>query len=303
MVPATGGSRAKARTNDRGITGGATTAEYRGGRTMVTAALQHDGDRFVLGAPLGRGSTAVVYRARSTTRGELAIKLLHEHVSRSALARRRLANEAKIVAAVPSPHAPNLIACGVDGSQPFLAMERFESRTLRDELKRVGAMGPDEARTFLVSACEAVEAIHAAGFAHLDLKPTHLFVGSPDVRLVDFGSACANGEPPSATGSGTPAYMSPERLEARLESPARADVWALGVVAFECLAGCRPFSGASRSQLVAQVLRGRIPRVGEVVPRLAGSGLEQAIVRALSRDPEQRYDTCAAFGRALADEG
>jgi eukaryotic-like serine/threonine-protein kinase len=250
--------------------------------------------RFELGATLGRGSSAVVYRARSS-HGDLAIKVLHPALARSALARRRLAAEAQVLKALPPSHGPALVEGHADAEQPFLAMERVTGESLRSRLDRVGSLSATEAVTLIAAACQALQAVHDAGFAHLDIKPAHLFVASGRVRLIDFGSACGQRRTQTTASSGTPSYMSPERIARALEAPIVADVWSLGAVAFECLAGCRPFSGATRSQLIAQVLRGHIPRIGEVVPHLSGTPVERCIQRALSRQPERRFRDCATM--------
>ncbi len=261
--------------------------------------LQCRGEPLALGPALGCGSTAVVYQARAAGL-DLAVKVLHQDVARSAGARQRLAAEARIVGALPPPHVPALVDARVDVPRPYIAMERIAGQTLRAQLHRDGPLSPEACALWVTRMCAALEAIHGAGYAHLDIKPAHIFVTRDNVRLVDFGSADDGSQPASIASSGTPSYISPERLRCGAASPVAADLWALGVVTFECLTGCRPFSGVTRALLLAQVLHGRIPAVGELVGGLAGSAVERVVARALCRTPSERFESCSAFADSFA---
>jgi serine/threonine-protein kinase len=179
-------------------------------------------------------------------------------------------------------------------------MELVDGQPLSALLRPGSPMDPDVARDLMAQAATALGAAHAAGIVHRDVKPGNLIV-TPDrrVKVTDFGIArAAEAIPLTQTGQvmGTPQYLSPEQAEGRGVSPA-SDVYSLGVVAFECLAGRRPFAADSPVATALAHVRQPVPDLPEHVP----ADLAAVVRRSMAKDPAQRYDDGSAFAAALRD--
>ncbi|WP_139979738.1 protein kinase domain-containing protein [Nocardioides litoris] len=270
-----------------------------------------DGGRYRLDSRIATGGMGEVWRATDTTLGrQVAVKLLKAEYADDATFRARFETEARHAAALHHPGIAAVFDFGeraaTDGSgtpRPYLVMELVEGQPLSS---LIGAnsggrdLDPRALRDLLIQTGEALGAAHRAGIVHRDVKPANLMV-TPDgrVKVTDFGIArAADGVGITRTGAvmGTPQYLSPEQAEGR-PATAASDVYALGIVAFECLAGYRPFDKESS---VATALA----HVREPVPQLPSSvepDLASVITRALSKDPAERYADGAAFAAALRD--
>ena len=247
---------------------------------------------------IGDGGMGTVWEAEQDhPRRRVALKTIHPHkVSRSA--RRRFRFEAQAMGSLLHPGIPQVYAAGDDGGRLFLAMEKVEGQPL-DAWVRATKPPPRQIVERMIRICEAVHHAHLRGIVHRDLKPANILVmpdGQP--KVLDFGIAQALDGGKSARVSGTPAYMSPEQL---LGGPVdvRTDVWSLGAVLFELLAGRGPLQveGLTTSKLMWAVTSQPIPRLGEVAPAYAGD-LDAIVGRALERDVDRRYGSA----RQLADE-
>lgn len=244
-------------------------------------------EEFVIGSTLGRGSSATVYGAKSLTRGcDVALKVLHATPTKTA--QRCLAREAQLATSVCSKRVPKVLHTMGRDATSFIAMERLAGRTLEQHIAEHGPLGLSEVTRVLSGACAAIRDVHAAGFAHRDIKPANIFLlDDGDIKIIDFGSACELGA--LDTWTGTPMYMSPERMAGGARVNTTSDVWSIGVVAFECLTAQRPFSGNTLAQLAAQVMYGRIPAVSELAPHLRGSDVDLWCHQALQRDCAMRF--------------
>ncbi len=270
--------------------------------TSDFAALGQDlTARYALGALLGKGGFGSVHRARDLAAGrDVAIKLL---TTTSGGAVDRFLREAAVAATLEHPHLIKVHAAGLHGGRAAIVYELVEGETFSSATRTL----PPRARAELVrDAARAVGHAHARGVVHRDLKPDNLLVGRDGrVRVADFGLVWHEGaEQLTRTGAilGTPAYMAPELFESgeRVRASAAADVWALGVVLYEALAGRSPFAATDLIALMGQVQHAPIARPRSVDPSV-DRALEAVCLRALDRDPARRFADAEALAQALDD--
>jgi serine/threonine-protein kinase len=178
-----------------------------------------------------------------------------------------------------------------------LPLPPLEGETLSARLLRVGKLTPRETAALLEQVGRAVTKSHAAGIVHRDLKPDNLLItadaGAETVKLLDFGVATTptpHVDSLTATGDllGTPYYMSPEQAEGTRRVDHRSDLWALGVIAFECLLGRRPFQGQSFSEVILAICKGAPPIPSSLGP--VPAGFDAWFARACAKDPESRFE-------------
>jgi serine/threonine-protein kinase len=266
--------------------------------------------RYRLGQPLGSGGMAEVYDAMDERlERPVAVKLLRADLSGEPALRQRFEVEARSAARLVHPNVVGVFDTGELGDRPYIVMERLPGATLADRL-REGRMDEPGTRRLASEVLGALAAAHAAGIVHRDIKPSNiLWARDGSVKVADFGIAkglepLLDAQTGDLTGTnlviGTPAYLAPERLAGERATPS-SDLWSLGAVLYEALAGVRPFSRATalipdpeRPEPVPLDVR----RPG-VDPRLAA-----AIERALARYPERRFgsavEMAAAAGLSLA---
>jgi len=247
---------------------------------------------------LGHGGMGSVFEAHdSILDRSVALKFL----PRALDDRARLLEEARAASALDHPSIGIVYELGEQASgHSFIAMASYSGGTLRDRL-RGGPLTVEEAVRIGVQVAGALDAAHARGILHRDVKPENLlFDESGRIKLVDFGLARVTGEVdrPWATG-GTMAYMSPEQLEGG-PVDGRSDLWSLGVVLFEMLTGERPFRGRDRGALVQSIREGHPPDPRALRPTL-DPALARVVLRALSRDPGDRFPTGKALSGGLKD--
>lgn len=252
---------------------------------------------------LGKGGMGVVYRAVHKELGrQVALKMVRGEGAADSPEGLRFLAEAAAVAAVNHPHVVAVYEYGRAGDQPFMVLELCGGGTLSQKLKAVGRMDPKAAAEVMAKIAEGVGAAHAAGIVHRDLKPGNvLFDDKGEPKVSDFGLAKRGvGTDLTQTNAvmGTPAYMSPEqaRGQTKFVGPP-ADVWALGVMLFECLTGQRPFTAQSQMDLLQQVIYADPPAVRSVVKALP-KDLDQIVRKCLSKVPHERYATA----NELADD-
>ncbi|MGZ3424372.1 MAG: serine/threonine-protein kinase [Polyangiales bacterium] len=250
---------------------------------------QRIGDRYRVERVLGEGGSAVVWAAHDHESGEdVAVKLLKEaHADR----RLRFTREARAAMAITHPSVVRIRDVGNDGDVPYLVMDLLRGETLDQRLSR-GALPVSTFANLFSRVISAVGAAHALGIVHRDLKPANIFLLPGDeVRVLDFGLAklTTSNEPSSVTETGdrlgTPRYMSPEQVQGRRDVDHRSDVWSLGILFHEALAGEHPIPRDTVAQTFDRITRGALPRIEKPgVP----SDLVEITQRMLSRDRSAR---------------
>jgi serine/threonine-protein kinase len=257
---------------------------------------------------LGQGGMGIVLAATHLQLEEqVAIKLLHAHASTPDVVSRFL-REAKASLRIRSEHVVRVMDVGtLDDGAPYIVMEYLDGRDLAAELAVRRALGIEETIDHVVQACAALAEAHQQGIVHRDLKPANLFLtrradGSTCVKVVDFGISKILGNSTSATRTGgilgSPLYMSPEQLTSAKDVDGRSDVWALGVILYELLAGAPPFLGEDLPQICVAILQAPLPPLGAYRGDLP-PGLEGIIARCLERDRSNRFQSVTDLGRAL----
>jgi len=261
--------------------------------------------RYQLEERLGSGGMAVVYRAQDLMLERyVAIKILRESYSTDAEFKQRFHQEAKAAANLSHPNIITIHDFGFDAGRLFIIMEYVPGTDLKSLLQRRGKFPVDETINLMIQACAGIGYAHRAGLIHCDIKPHNMII-TPDKRLkvTDFGiaRALASIQPEEKTDIvwGSPQYFSPEQAAGNAPSPA-SDVYSLGVVMYEMLAGQLPFNASSAPDLAKlhrQALPPAIHRFNPAVPR----SLEQIIIKVLSKEPSARYRTADQLGRVLVN--
>jgi serine/threonine protein kinase len=201
---------------------------------------------------IGRGSTGAVYLAEGSDGGQVALKVLIPELAQDPRFRERFLREAEIAAALDEPHVVPTIAMGDDDGILYLVMRYVDGLDLRETLKREGPLPAERAVDLVGQVASALDAAHALGLVHRDVKPGNVLLTSTDTGehayLCDFGLAKHLSSVNSLTGErafvGTIAYIAPEQIEGAAID-ARADVYSLGCMLFECLTGEAPFTRES----------------------------------------------------------
>jgi eukaryotic-like serine/threonine-protein kinase len=252
---------------------------------------------------LGRGGMGVVYRATDRASGDVvALKILLEGRAKAV---ERFAREATVLAALDHPGIVRYRTHGVTrAGEPYLAMEWLDGETLSSRLKR-GRLSVDEALSLATQVAAALAVAHARGVVHRDLKPSNLFLVGGDiaqVKVLDFGIAHLGGAARmTRTGAllGTPGYMAPEQARSEASLTPAADIFALGCVLFEALAGRPAFEGPNALAVLAKLVFEAAPRLDVHCPD-APPALAALVARMLAKDPEARPADGGALAAALA---
>jgi len=264
-------------------------------------------ERYVLGAILGEGAVGCVYAAFDTALGiDVAVKVMHEiHVSSRAMLD-RFAQEANISARMLSPHIVKVLGRAVTRSgAPCIVYEQLEGETLASYIARHGALLLAETQEIIKQVARALARVHALGIVHRDVKPDNIFITTqPDghalVKLLDFGVA-ESSKPVNARRQvvGTPEYMAPEIVFGTSALDARVDIYALGVVAFECLTGGTPFKGERMMDVFAALQRGQRASLSQLRPDISVE-MDEWMDCALQPDPYWRFATVKELSLSLA---
>ena len=271
------------------------------------------GGRYQLQQLLGRGGMGRVYAATDTKHGVVvALKLMHTHLGQVKEAQRRFRNEASALHRLRSDYVARLYDFGHHEGSPYLVMEYVPGHDLTRELTQRGTLPWHEAHALIDQVCLALDAVHAAGLVHRDLKPRNIVVshdtGQLMAKVVDFGlSKLALGAPKgtpitrSGTTVGSLHYMAPEQAIGSARVDARADVFSVGCILYFLLVGEPPFSqralaraGRTGNALTFSSVHHRRPDVPDYV--------DEVLRVALSPDPDHRFRTIGALRMALASD-
>ena len=256
-------------------------------------------ERYRLDSRIATGGMGEVWRASDTRLGRtVAVKLLKPEYADDATFRTRFTSEAQHAAALHHPGVAAVYDYGGGDSTPYLVMELVDGQPLSALIAPDRPMDPEVVRDLMAQAADAIGAAHAAGIVHRDVKPANLLV-TPDrrVKITDFGIArAAEGMALTQTGQvmGTPQYLSPEQAQGGTATPA-SDVYSLGVVAYECLVGRRPFVGETPVATALAHLREPVPELPPEIP----SDLAGVVRRAMSKDPADRFADASALAAAF----
>jgi serine/threonine protein kinase len=252
---------------------------------------------------LGRGGMGNVYRAHDTLTDRIvALKVLPAHLAGDPVFQQRFRREAHAAAALSEPHVVPIHGYGEIDGQLYLDMRLIDGEDLGTVLSgAVGPLAPERAVSIVEQVAAALDAAHAVGLVHRDVKPSNIFIAAKDfVYLIDFGIARTTTETGLTTvGStlGTMAYMAPERFKSGQSDP-RSDVYALTCVLHECLTGSRPYSGDSLEQQLAGHLVEPPPRPSALNPKLP-KGFDDVVVKGMAKDPDNRYQSAGELADAV----
>jgi len=259
---------------------------------------------------LGRGGMGVVYEAEhGMTRRRVAVKVLHAHHRQTGDAAKRFINEAQAAGRIQHPNVVEVLDAGEDSDQSlYLVLELLQGHDLATLLMRQRRIDVADTITIIAQVLQALAIAHAQGIIHRDIKPENIFLtrsvtGEQHVKILDFGISKAinpgDGQALNVTQTnttvGTPHYMSPEQARGERNLDARADLWAAGVVLYECLAGRVPFDGESYNDQIVKVITEPHPSLSQFDVPLE---LSRIVDRALEKDRTKRYTNASEM---LAD--
>jgi len=275
---------------------------------LQPGTLVRDGLRLV--RELGSGAMGSVWVAQHEQLGtEVAVKFIHRDLDRGGgVVRARLQREAKAAAQIRSPHAVKVFDAGVMPDHgPYIVMEKLEGISLGEHIARVGRLSLRDTAEVVAQVGQALHEAHQRDIIHRDIKPDNIFLVRGQNRIyakvVDFG--LAKSEKWSGSGKltnpedmvGTPAYLSRETILAQ-QIDHRVDLWALAIVAYECLTGEMPFDGASMALICVAICDGKFTPPSAIVPEVPAS-VDAFFARAFALLPEDRYPTAENMALAL----
>lgn len=268
---------------------------------------RHPADSYVgpyaIEQELGRGSYGVVYLARRDPDApHVALKVHLAPEDAEGLA--RFQRESVLASRLDHPGIVGALESGFHGRHPWVATEYVEGETLRERLKR-GPLDAEETRRLANALAESLAYAHEQGVIHRDLKPANVILSTPDgsPRILDFGLAHDDQAVKSLTRTGdmigSPYYMSPEQLVDSKHVDARSDIYAVGVILYECLAGQRPFEGSTAHEIFLAIRRGRPPSLRPRAPQ-ADAALVSVVEQAMAFAPDDRYRSARDLARAVS---
>src|SRR5215213_8667931 len=254
---------------------------------------------------VGEGAMGAVYLAEEVSTGRrVALKLLAPALARDERFRERFLRETEFAASLEHPHIVRTLESGEEAGTLYLAMARIEGSDLRELLRAEGRLEPERAVDLVEQIAQALDAAHRSGLGHRDVKPGNILVaggpGAEHAYVCDFGVSRHVSSVSSLTGDrgfvGTIDYVPPEQIEGgRIDG--RADVYSLGCVLYECLAGARPFDRESELSVVFAHLNEPPPRLTVVRPDLPAAW-DRVFETALAKSPGERYATCGELVKA-----
>ncbi|HEY7332017.1 MAG TPA: serine/threonine-protein kinase [Candidatus Limnocylindria bacterium] len=258
------------------------------------------GGRFRIERELARGGMATVYRAvDERLERPVAVKVLAAPYAEQPAFVERFLAEARVAASFSHPNLAHVYDSGSDGDSHFLVLELLERhRSLRVELGERGRLAPLAAVGVALDVLAGLEPLHAHGLVHCDVKPGNVMIGADGTKLIDFGIARPlDGPVAGATSIGSLHAMSPEQLRGDGLGPS-SDLFAVGVLLYECLTGTVPFPGATPDEVAAAHGRGPVAPPSHLAPEVA-ERLDDVVAQALRVDPARRFASAPAMATAL----
>lgn len=274
---------------------------------VVTPGAAHDvaealAARYEVLDTLGEGGMGMVYRVRDRETGEiLALKLLRPEIARDPAMMERFKNEIRLAHRITHKNVCRIYDFNRVGDLAYFTMEYVDGESLRAWLRRVGKLTPERTMDLARQIAAGLIEAHAQGVIHRDLKPDNVMLGRDGlVKLLDFGIARAVGHDTATarTIMGTPEYMAPEQSQGKAVDQ-RVDLYALGLILYECLTGRRAFSGATPVEVALRQLKERPVPPRKFLPATPPH-LETIVLRCLEKEPARRYASAAEIQRALA---
>ena len=262
---------------------------------------------YAVRALIGEGGTSTVYHAEHPAHGAVALKVLREKLRHDVTAVARFLREAKYGTRVTHPNVVRTIEIGEAGGLHFLAIEWAPGEILEKYAKRRAPFPGNEVSEIIAQIASAVQAAHSAGIVHRDLKPDNVMYdpGTHQVKLLDFGIAFETDSAPEERLTragffvGTLMYVAPEAISGALVTP-QADQFSLATIAYYLLSGCHPYTARSPREMFTQLLSQPPIPLNKAKPGLKfPAAVETAVMRALTRDPTQRFPNVLDFARAL----
>jgi len=282
---------------------------------MLLSPGQQFGNKYRIVRLLGEGSMGAVYEGENVPiRRRVAIKVLHAGVTQHKDTVQRFEREAQAAGRIGSEHIVEVLDLGElpDGSR-YLVMELLEGMTLADRIRERGRLTPEEAGPIAHELLGGLAAAHDKGIIHRDLKPANVFLvqargGQPDfVKILDFGVSkfsVLNAEEASMTRTGavlgTPFYMSPEQAKGERAIDPRSDLYAVGVILYECVTGQVPFHAETFNELLFKIVLESPPPAESFVPDLDPS-FAAILRKSMDREPVARFQTALEFQQAIGD--
>jgi serine/threonine-protein kinase len=254
---------------------------------------------------LGKGGMGVVYRAEHEHLARVvALKLLTPQLAESAGFRERFQREARLAASLDHPNVVAVYDAGESNGTLYLAMRFVDGTDLASVLAREGKLDPDRAASVATEVAAALDAAHARGLVHRDVKPANVMIDSERCYLTDFGlTKPFEAETTALTAAGqflgTLDYVAPEQIDGR-QVDGRVDVYALGCMLHECLTGSRPFPRETAVAVMYAHLHEPPPRPSELRPGLP-TAIDAVIAKAMSKDRDDRYPTCGQLAAAARE--
>jgi len=262
-------------------------------------------DRYENPERIARGGMGEVFRAEDRDLGRtVAIKVLGDHYADSDAIRGRFTREARAVARLSNaPSTVTIFDVGDHNGRPYIVMEYLPGGSLADRLEREGAQPLGRSLAWLAQAAAALDAAHANGIVHRDVKPANLLLDDDDrVKVADFGVASAadlGSFTEAGTVVGTAGYLAPEQARGERATPA-SDRYALAVLAFELLTGRRPFQRETSTAEAMAHVSAPIPPASESNPQLPRE-VDDVLARGLAKEPQHRFASAADFVAALRE--
>jgi serine/threonine-protein kinase len=263
---------------------------------------------YVIRSEIGEGGTSAVFRAEHPTHGVVAVKVLREKLRSDRTAIARFVREAHYGERVQHPNVVRTLEVGeATPGMHFLAIEWAAGELLEKYVKAHAPLPADEVASIVTQIADAVHAAHKVGIVHRDLKPDNVMYEptTRQVKLLDFGIATDTDMAPEQRLTragffvGTLMYVAPEALSGELVSPS-ADQYSLATIAYLMLTGCLPFTAKTPREMFSQLLSQPPIPLNEARPNLRFPvSVELVVMRALSKDPRQRYESTVAFAMAL----
>ncbi len=259
--------------------------------------------RYRLLSPIGAGGMAVVYKAQDLALGRLvAVKILREPLTGDPDFLARFQQEARAAANLAHPNIVTVHDFGRDGGRNYIVMEYIEGKDLKTMIKDGSPFKVERALDLIIQICAGIGYAHRAGLVHCDVKPQNILVTADGrVKVTDFGiaRALATLQPGEITDVvwGSPQYYSPEQAAGEVPTPA-SDVYSIGVVLYEMLAGRLPFVASTQQALAMMHLRDEPPRLTLFNPALPET-LERIVHKVMAKEPSARYRTADQLGRIL----